>query len=95
MSMFDFIKKDANDFRGWQTRCFKNIMVDIYIGDRVPGIAGGQCDYQFEIWSMTTHKDSYAEVRNGILAEIDVPRDESLPLFDRFGNPVVGDVEKH
>lgn len=90
MGMYDSLY-DAHG-HSWQTKGLGRSLNWYRIGDALT-IEGDRElsepveDYQFEILGGVGNLDSYATVRKGKLAEVDVPRDVSLPLFDYWGDP--------
>ena len=87
MGMFDSILDDENN--DWQTKAFECLLNEFRVGDPMPDAPFAT--YQVEVLGGDGHEfiDSYATVRDGVLATVDTTRDERLPLLDYFGGPSV------
>lgn len=86
MGMFDRLYDDGSN--EWQTKAFGRLLHSYRIGDRLPCLP---TVFQVEIMGGpivdgARSRDSYATVRDGVLASVDDPRDKGLPLLDYYGD---------
>ena len=80
MGMFDtVIAPDGSD---WQTKAMDCELNRYYVGDEI-----GSGDFQMLTIGGPASSWAYVTVRNGLIVEVGVPRDLSLPCIDYHGGP--------
>jgi hypothetical protein len=84
MGMFDSLY-DAHNVE-WQTKAYRCVLAVFRVGDPMPDDVAFDT-YQVEVLGGrdTGFTDSFATVRDGVLASVPDPRDEALPLVDYHG----------
>jgi hypothetical protein len=83
MGKYDSIHDGAT---AWQTKGLVCRMMRFKVGDSIP--MNDPSDFQVQILGGTRLEEdrySFATIRNGVLAEVDVPRDRSLFLIGYHG----------
>ena len=86
MGMFDSLYDE--DGTEWQTKALKRVLAQYNIGDVI--YSDFPVTYQVEVLGggVGGFVYSHATIFNGVLAEVDVPRDPLLPFINYSGYPV-------